>query len=300
MVFTFTSAEMFPSYEFPLSIGLGPLEVHDYPMHRHEYAEVAIVLGGRGIHVIDDFAYPIEAGDVFVIVGDRTHGFRDLHDFDLANITYCPERLRLHEELLRRIPGYHALFTLEPVYRQRHQFQSRLRLTSAQLVEVSACVHHLADELRICATGYEASSMATFLHLLTMLSRWFTTTRRPISRALVQVAPLLTALDDHCSEPWTLLQLADMAHLSVSQLVVLFRRATGMTPVAYLIHRRIARSLDCLHDPQCSISEVAQRVGFTDSNYFSRQFKRVMGMSPRAYRQQDAAATERSYPVHAV
>ena len=52
----------------------------------------------------------------------------------------------------------------------------------------------------------------------------------------------------------------------------------------FLQEFRIKKSLSYLADTDTSISEVAGLVGIPDSNYFSKVFSRVMGMSPRDYR----------------
>jgi len=47
---------------------------------------------------------------------------------------------------------------------------------------------------------------------------------------------------------------------------------------------RIHRAMELLKEADLSIAEVAQQVGFADSNYFSRQFRALVGSSPRGYR----------------
>ena len=62
-----------------------------------------------------------------------------------------------------------------------------------------------------------------------------------------------------------------------------FRAATGATPIAYLIGVRIRRAAELLRQGGVTVTEAAMRVGFEDSNYFSRQFRKVMGVTPRSY-----------------
>ena len=72
--------------------------------------------------------------------------------------------------------------------------------------------------------------------------------------------------------------------MSPSSLFRLFRHHVGHSPVDYLIRLRIGRAAEMLRRETARISEVSEAAGFTDSNYFSRQFHRVMGVSPRDYR----------------
>ena len=59
----------------------------------------------------------------------------------------------------------------------------------------------------------------------------------------------------------------------------------GTSPIDYLLRRRVTESCEMMRDPSLNLTQVASHAGFSDSNYFSRQFKRVMGQSPREYRQ---------------
>jgi AraC family L-rhamnose operon transcriptional activator RhaR/AraC family L-rhamnose operon regulatory protein RhaS len=87
---------------------------------------------------------------------------------------------------------------------------------------------------------------------------------------------------------WTLQELAAAAHMSESSLLATFKDATGQSPIAYLIQLRIQRATELLRHGDQSISEIAFSVGFEDSNYFSRQFRKSMHTSPREYRRRFA------------
>ncbi len=81
--------------------------------------------------------------------------------------------------------------------------------------------------------------------------------------------------------------LADMARaagLSVVHFSALFRRQTGLPPVEYYIQLRIRHAGRLLDTTTITVREVGAEVGYDDPYYFSRIFRRVMGLSPRAYR----------------
>lgn len=64
----------------------------------------------------------------------------------------------------------------------------------------------------------------------------------------------------------------------------LFERYTGMTPNHYLTSFRMKRSRELLRAHHYSVAEVAELVGYHDSFYFSRVFKKYNGVSPSDYR----------------
>jgi AraC family transcriptional regulator of arabinose operon len=95
------------------------------------------------------------------------------------------------------------------------------------------------------------------------------------------------ALDFMTSDPrrpLRLNQVARAAALSPSRLSELFSAQVGMSPRRYWERHRLERARELLSRTQSSVAEVATAVGFPDPFYFSTRFRRVMGKSPRAFR----------------
>ena len=72
--------------------------------------------------------------------------------------------------------------------------------------------------------------------------------------------------------------------MAPSTLLPVFKKVTGYSPIDHLLHVRLAKAAEMLLKSQSTVSEIAQDCGFADSNYFSRQFKKVYSLSPREYR----------------
>jgi transcriptional regulator GlxA family with amidase domain len=85
--------------------------------------------------------------------------------------------------------------------------------------------------------------------------------------------------------PHHLPELAAAAGLSVTHYTAIFRRLTGFSPIDFLIRQRVQHGAALLATSSTPISEIAPGCGFNDPYYFSRSFARVMGCSPRRYRQ---------------
>ncbi len=78
-------------------------------------------------------------------------------------------------------------------------------------------------------------------------------------------------------------ELAREAHLSISRFSGEFRRWFGAAPMQYVQRQRIRRARVMLLEGNRRIADVAYALGFEDPLYFSRQFTRILGMSPSAY-----------------
>jgi two-component system response regulator YesN len=65
----------------------------------------------------------------------------------------------------------------------------------------------------------------------------------------------------------------------------LFKSETGTTFVEYLTNLRMERAQELLKDESLSIKEICAAVGYADPNYFSRTFKKNVGVTPTVYRE---------------
>lgn len=100
------------------------------------------------------------------------------------------------------------------------------------------------------------------------------------------IAILKEYLDSHMDERVTLEKCGEITYLSVSQTIRSFRSAYGVTPYEYLNIRRINTAKLLLANSTLSIEEIAIQTGFPDHNYFSKYFKKKVGVSPSRYRRQ--------------
>lgn len=100
--------------------------------------------------------------------------------------------------------------------------------------------------------------------------------------AAASIATARAMMDDDPTTAWGLAQLAREAGLSRYQLVRQFAQATGFTPHAYLVQRRLhhARRLMGAGTP---LAEVAAASGFADQSHLTRLFARTFGTTPHAY-----------------
>jgi AraC-like DNA-binding protein/quercetin dioxygenase-like cupin family protein len=286
---TLKTAHWFHADGFPIAVERREPQ-EPFEPHSHEFSEIVLVTGGSGLHVTGHESWPLLAGDVFVISGPRAHEYRNLSNLRLINILFQPQRLRLEPVDLPALPGYHALFTLEPAWRRRHQYESRLRLTPPELGIAQGLVDQLERELKERGPGFRFLATALFMQLVAYLSRCYSRSRNSNSRALLRIAETISHLETQFDKPIVLDQLAGIARMSKRSFLRAFQAATGNTPIAYLIQLRVNRAAALLRHTDHRVTEVAFQVGFSDSNYFTRQFRRLMGCSPRAYRRRQVGA----------
>ncbi len=108
------------------------------------------------------------------------------------------------------------------------------------------------------------------------------------------VTSVMASLGDRITAPPSLAEIADEVGLSRYQLLRAFRDAVGMPPYAWLAQHRVQRARGLLRSG-LRPAEVAGLVGFADQAHLTRWFRRVMGITPAAYRNsvQDSRRPER-------
>ncbi|MHC4884091.1 MAG: helix-turn-helix domain-containing protein [Planctomycetota bacterium] len=253
-------------------------------LHTHTYYELVVIWGGRGIHFTAVEEYEVSAGDVFVLPPGLNHGYRETHGLDLVNLMYLAERLPLPLADLRALPGYHGLFELEPRMREHQALPHCLHLDRRQLASVQTRVGELSQEMAARRPGYRTAAIGLFLGLVRDLSCAYGEASSRTREGVMPIGRLLSHLELHYRDSITLAEMAEMAGMSVSSLHRIFRRVEGVSPVEYLLQLRLRRGAELLRTSDRRVIEVALRVGFSDANYFSRQFRARFGMSPREYR----------------
>ncbi|QHT61866.1 AraC family transcriptional regulator [Paenibacillus lycopersici] len=87
----------------------------------------------------------------------------------------------------------------------------------------------------------------------------------------------------HYREPVTLRDLAGFTGRTPNHISHAFKSVTGLTPIEYLHHVRIAKAKELMFDRMMPISEIAEETGFCDQAYFNRVFKKLTGCSPTAF-----------------
>jgi AraC-like DNA-binding protein len=153
---------------------------------------------------------------------------------------------------------------------------------------VASLTETLEREIAAKEPAYAFHCTAAFMQIIGYLSRCYSQAQPPSLQPLLRMGSVIGYLEEHYASPVALAELARVAHMSRSSLQRFFKRSTGSSPVAYLIRLRVRKACELLRSGDQTVTEIAFRVGFTDSNYFARQFSRVMGESPRDYRRRTA------------
>ena len=222
---------------------------------------VIICTAGHGRILLDDIPHRVSPGDAAVIPAGTPHVYLADQD-DPWTIWWMHVVGRDVQELL---PAEAPPVTpLHDVY------------------AAAALITQVVERLEVddtVASLYEASGAAWHLlaHLGADRLRGGSGTRPRIHAAMAY-------LRENLATTVGVAELAKMANLSPSHFAALFKTTTGMGVIEYLARLRSAQARELLLTTPMSIQDIAEAVGYADPYYFSRQFRRLNGVSPREFR----------------
>src|SRR5690606_12641505 len=91
-------------------------------------------------------------------------------------------------------------------------------------------------------------------------------------------------MHDNLQQRLSLAQLAALAGLSPAHFATRYRQLTGVSPIQHFLHLKVEQACQLLDSTDWSFYAISNELGYEDSYYFSRLFKKVMGQSPSSYR----------------
>ena len=105
-----------------------------------------------------------------------------------------------------------------------------------------------------------------------------------------QLNRIVDYIEQHLAERITGEDLARLIDVSIGQLFRAFKASVGIPPLQYVASRRLEYVFQLLRTSQESLSQIAVTAGFCDQSHLCRVFRRVLGVTPAAWRRQNAVA----------
>lgn len=157
-------------------------------------------------------------------------------------------------------------------------------LTSAgTAAAIDACLHLVRSRLGSDAANRVARALVVAPHRSGGQAQYID---RPVPEP-TRNSPVSEALDwavEHLDERITVADLARSAHMSVRSFIRVFPQTTGITPAAWLRHRRLDEARRMLEISDLAIDDIASRCGFASPVTFRQNFSATYATTPSAYR----------------
>ncbi len=135
---------------------------------------------------------------------------------------------------------------------------------------------------------YKLPIRANVYIIMTALLRFYCGSRDELDRMVyhnvMRLRPALDYIEENSGEKIYIETLSDMITVSPDYFTKMFKDSIGKTPIDYINGIRINRALRLLSETDIPVNEIAEKSGFSNSNYFHKIFKQYMTTSPLAYR----------------
>lgn len=245
--------------------------------HFHPFTEIFFIINGEGAFHLDDKDVKVKQWDLIIINPNCLHTEKSItKDNPLEYIVLGIDNLLLN------FPDTYSLtnnINLKKLYKI-------IDFTSNKdyILHYLNC---LIQEVESKDYNYEMACKNILILLIIHIIRSIPSlllVEEPQEKLNLECVKIKNYIDSHYSENITLDILSDMSYMNKFHLVHTFTKQIGISPINYVINKRIEESKNLLATTNYSIRDIASIVGFSNSSYFSQAFKKVTGKSPKEYR----------------
>ena len=279
----FLSPEFIASYlrDNPLTRDCYPLAMGYYPralghrMERSQHRDHLLIYctAGEGVVAAHKSRYPIVAGDLVIIPRETAHSYYSLADqpWSIYWVHFAGE----HTDLL-----------IEPLLSPANRTQEKLaHIPFGVNGKLIADIENL---LEVRQTGYNKRNFIHASSLLRQILSYLnaiTPQQSSRSGAEFDLDSVNALMQENIHGQLSLEEMAASVNLSKYHFSNKYKKLTGQTPIQHFLHLKMEHACYLLDISGNSIKAISHNLGYEDSYYFSRLFKKIIGISPKQYRQ---------------
>lgn len=240
----------------------------DSTLHTHHFTEIFYIVKGNCSFRVENQEFTVKANDLIIINPNVTHTEVGLAGQSLEYIVLGVSGLQFKDET------------------QDHSYDYSIHHMEEHKGEIFPYLNTLLHEVQarqeyyeiICQNLLEVFILAVIRHIKK------TVAVAPIKKITRECRFIEQYINEHFSEDITLQTLSNLTYLNKYYLVHSFKEYKGISPINYLIDRRISESKHLLDTTNHSVAKIATMVGFSSQSYFSQIFKKETNMTPNQYR----------------
>ena len=237
-------------------------------LHTHTCTEIFYVVGGMGKFRIEELTLSVAVDDMIIVNPNVEH----------TEVSFNASPL---EYIVMGVEG------LEFAAGENGDDRYRLVNCGGGREDTLYYLRAMLSEIENKASGYDLVCQDLLEVLVVRLMRrtdFSLTPATPGTRTSKECVTVRRYIDSHFKESLSLDVLAEVAHVNKYYLVHTFSKEFGISPINYLLEKRIEHSRYLLKTTDYSVTQIAEASGFSSQNYFSQIFRKSTGMSPRQYR----------------
>ena len=245
-------------------------------LHSHPFSELFYVINGQGAFLAEGSEFPVKQNDMVIINPHVQHTEKSLPGAPLNYIVLGIEGLSFS---FGRLATARARVSSQPtpdtVY--KHNMSK---------TNVYSYLNIMLEEITEQQEDYEAVCQNLLEVLLICILRSGSLSVVPDNSRLLnrECTQIKNYLDANYSEDITLDTLSALTHMNKYYLAHTFTKYMGLSPINYLLQKRIQEGKSLLESTSYSIAQISDLLGFSSQSYFSQAFRKATGMTPMQYR----------------
>ena len=259
------------------------------PLHFHPEIEILLIIEGTGTRIIGDSVGRFEPGDLIMIKGGISHvWYSDEQEQEKKKPAIDPETLYIQFKLDIFGNEFIHLPELGKILKLIQRSKRGLRVIGQTRDKVEELMFSIRD-----SSGF--SRILDLLKILNLvsLSQDYTLLASPLAQPYINLKDseklnrIYEFILNNYEQEITLQEISSMANLSTSAFCRYFKKNTHKTFIQFLNEIRIGHACRFLLDDESySVSYIGNICGYNNISYFIRQFTKITGLTPLAYRKQ--------------
>ena len=213
-------------------------------IHFHNFTEIFYVVRGDGSFIVEDSEFEVKADDMIIVNPNVSHTEVSSEQSPLEYIALGIEGL-LFSQIIKN-EDTHADYFLQNYQDYKHEVQDLLEVCIINMIRRANNTFSIASTKKM---NKECSYVKQYIDL-------------------------------HYQENITLDELSRLTYVNKYYLVHAFKKYIGLSPINYLISKRVEEAKVLLETTNYSVSQISDIVGFSSQSYFSQVFKKTMGTTP--------------------
>jgi len=256
------------------------------PWHYHPEIEILLVVKSTGTNYVGDSINYFGAGDVYLIGDELPHWWKSANEYlqEGSNLNMKAQVIQFRKELFES--QFLPLPEMAPVRQLIERSQRGIRFLSESRTKIGQMIQKIFREEGL-------KRVAGLLLLLEMMAN----EKEYEYLASISFSKKLNTADfkrfnliyeyiiRHFNEPIRLEDIAGKANMVPTAFCRYFKKRTGKSFSAFLNEFRVGHANRMLAESRIKISSIAQECGYNNLSNFNEQFKKIMGITPREYRE---------------
>ncbi len=228
--------------------------------------------------------WPVKRGGIILVPAALPHQLSGDDDLDWTMIRFDAKEAGIPDWDIAQTTEFARIFPSLARRGVKAPAIGMVHLIPRHMDQATALEGEIERELVERRPGWRDLAMGHFQHLLILISRFADKEPRISSDAMKRIAAAIRQIESCYNSHLSLPEVAKSCGMSERTFYRVFRQATGETPNGCLKRLRIEHAAEMLRASDDTVTEIAYAVGFSDSNFFTREFHRAYGHAPTDYR----------------